>query len=176
LADVTDHPAKRGGITPPALLNASHDLIRFDCGNDALNDWLKVRAIASEGRTARTYVVCEGKTVVGYYCLASGGIQRGELPKALRKHGLPNAVPVVIIGRLARDLSYKGSGLGLDLLQHALSRIVHASETIGIRCVLAHAIDEKAAKFWKENEFIESPIGSRTFFLPVETIIDGLND
>jgi hypothetical protein len=108
--------------------------------------------------------------------LASGGIERGELPKALRKHGLPNAVPVVIIGRLARDLSYKGSGLGLDLLQHALSRIVQASETIGIRCVLAHAIDEKATKFWKENEFIESPIGSRIFFLPIETIIDGLND
>jgi predicted N-acetyltransferase YhbS len=156
-------------------LNASHDLIRFDCGNEALNHWLRVRAIASEGRTARTYVACEGGSVVGYYCLASGGIVR-ELPKSLRKHGLPNAVPVVIIGRLARDLRYRASGLGLDLLQHALSRIVHASETIGIRCVLAHAIDEKAAKFWKENEFIESPMGSRAFFLPIETIIDGLND
>jgi hypothetical protein len=176
LAEVIDDPAKREGVTAPTLLNASHDLSRFDCGNEALNDWLKVRAIDSEGRTARTYVACKGNTVVGYYCLASGAIERSELPKALRKHGLPNAIPVVIIGRLARDLSCKGSGLGLDLLQHALGRIVQASETIGVRCVLVHALDEKASKFWKQNEFIESPIGSRTFFLPIETIIDGLND
>jgi GNAT superfamily N-acetyltransferase len=176
LAEVIDDPVKREGITPPTLLNASHDFSRFDCGNEALNDWLKARALDSEGRTARTYVACEGKTVVGYYCLTSGGIERSGLPKALRKHGLPNPVPIVIIGRLARDLSYKGSGLGSDLLQHALSRIVHASETIGVRCVLVHAIDEKAAKFWKENEFIESRVDPRTFFLPIETIVDGLND
>lgn len=156
-------------------MNVAHELGRFDCGNESLNDWLKVRAPGSEGRTARTYVACEDNIVIGYYCLAAGAIERSALPKLLRKHGLPNPVPTVIIGRLARDLSYKGSGLGLDLLRHALGRIVHASETIGIRCVLAHAIDEQAAKFWKENEFIESPVGSRTFFLPIETIIDGLS-
>lgn len=158
------------------LLNAGHDLSRFDCGNDALNDWLKLRARDSEGRTARTYVACEDNMVVGYYCLAAGAIERGALPKALKKHGLPNPIPVAIIGRLARDVSCKGSGLGLDLLQHALSRIVHASKTIGIRCVLVHATDEQAAKFWTDNEFIESPIGSRTFFLSLETIIDGLSE
>jgi len=166
----------RGGLTAPVLLNASHDVSRFDCGNAALNDWLKLRALDSEGRTARTYVACDGNIVVGYYCLAAGAIERGALPKALKKHGLPNPIPVAIIGRLARDVSHKGTGLGMDLLQHALGRIVHASEAIGIRCVLVHAIDEAAAKFWRDNEFIESPIGSRTFFLPVDTIVDGLKD
>jgi hypothetical protein len=51
-----------------------------------------------------------------------------------------------------------------------------AKKTIGIGCVLVHAIDDQPVKFWRDNEFIESPIGSRTFFLPIETIIDGLND
>ena len=73
-------------------------------------------------------------------------------------------------------MKYKGSGLGLDLLRDALSKIAVASLTIGIRCVLVHATDDKAAQFWKENEFIESPIGSRTFYMPIETIIDSLND
>jgi hypothetical protein len=176
LAEVIEHPAKRGGITPPTLLNASHDFSRFDCGNEALNDWLKVRALDSEGKTARTYVACDNNSVIGYYCISSGAVERSELPKALRKHGLPNPIPIAIIGRLARDLSYKGTGLGLDLLHDALSKIVLASETIGIRCVLVHAIDDQAAKFWRENEFIESSIGARTFFLPIETIIDGLNE
>jgi hypothetical protein len=35
-------------------------------------------------------------------------------------------------------------------------------------------MDDKAAEFWKNAEFIECPIGSRTFYLPLETIIDGL--
>lgn len=91
----------------------------------------------------------------------------------MKRHGLPNPVPVAIIGRLARDLTYKGKGLGQDLLQHAL-QIVHASETIGIRAILVHAIDEKAAAFWTDAEFIESPMGSRTFFLPIETAIDAI--
>jgi ribosomal protein S18 acetylase RimI-like enzyme len=155
-------------------LKPLHDFSRFDCGNEALNDWLKKRAFGSEGKTARTYVACEGKAVVGYYCIASGAVERGAVPKPIKRHGLPNQIPVAVIGRLARDRTYKGSGLGRDLLQHALHRIVQASETIGIRCVLVHATDDKAAEFWKNAEFIECPIGSRTFYLPLETIIDGL--
>jgi hypothetical protein len=42
--------------------------------------------------------------------------------------------------------------------------------------VLVHAMDDQAAEFWRKNEFIESTIGLRTFFLPIETIIDGLNE
>lgn len=157
------------------LLNALHDCSAFDCGNAALNDWLKLRALPSQGRTARTYIVCENAKVVGYYCIASGSVERAALPKSLKEHGLPHHIPVAIIGRLARDIAYKGSGLGLDLLRDALMKIVQASQTIGIRCVLVHAIDDKAAHFWRENEFIESPIGSRTFYLPIDTIIDGLD-
>ena len=167
---------KRGEVKPPALLDESHDCGRFDSGNAALNDWLKLRALKAQGKTARTYVVCEGNRVVGYYCILSGSVERAELPKALKEHGLPNPIPVAIIGRLARDLTYEGSGLGLDMLQDALSKIVVASRTIGIRCVLVHAIDDNAARFWKKNEFIESPLGSRTFYLPIETIVDSLGD
>lgn len=162
-------------MTAPTLLKPTHDFSRFDCGNEALNDWLKNRSLESEGKTARTYVVCEDNVIIGYYCIASGSVERAAIPKPpMKRHGLPNPVPVAIIGRLARDITYKGKGLGQDLLQHALHQIVHASETIGIRAILVHAIDEKAAAFWKEAEFIESPIGSRTFFLPIETAIDAM--
>ena len=177
MARITDQqPAERGPVSPPALLDDSHDCSAFDCGNAALNDWLKSRALRAQGKTSRTYVACESTRVIGYYCILSGSVERAELPKALKEHGLPNNIPVAILGRLARDMTYKGTGLGLDLLQDALTKIAIASRTIGIRCVLVHAIDDKAAQFWKENEFIESPLGSRTFYLPIETIINSLND
>lgn len=173
---MTGLTTKRGDIHSPALLEEDHDCSSFDCGNAALNDWLKSRALKVQGKTARTYVVCEGAGVIGYYCILSGAVERAQLAKALKEHGLPNHIPVAIIGRLARDLRYKGTGLGPDLLQDALRKIAVASRTIGIRCVLVHAIDDKAVQFWKANEFIESPLGSRTFYLPIETIIDSLND
>lgn len=163
-------------ITGPARLDAAHDLGKFACGKSELDDWLRNHALASEGRTARTYVVCENKVIViGYYCIATGSVERGALPSRLKRvRGLPNQIPVAIIGRLARDTRYRGTGLGADLLRDAISRIVAASGTIGIRCILVHAIDDEAARFYKKYQFVECPVGPRTLVLPMETAIDGL--
>jgi GNAT superfamily N-acetyltransferase len=166
----------KGPLTPPAPLTAGHELGQFACGKPELDDWLKDRALESEGRTARTYVVCEPRrVVVGYYCIATGSVERRALPSAMKRaRGLPNQIPVAIIGRLARDRRYAGKGLGRDLLQDALNRILAASRVIGIRAVLVHALDEEAAEFWRDHEFMECPIGSGTFYLPVETIADAI--
>jgi GNAT superfamily N-acetyltransferase len=166
----------KGPLSAPAPLTGEHDLGQFDCGKPALDDWLKSRALESEGRTARTYAVCEPRrVVVGYYCIATGSVERRALPSAMKRaKGLPNQVPVAIVGRLARDRRYAGKGLGRDLLQDALSRILAASRIIGIRAVLVHALDEEAAKFWQAHEFMECPIGSGTFYLAVETIADAI--
>lgn len=176
MAEVSQHPAANAAISAPEPLSAKHELNAFDSGKQPLDDWLKNFAVDSEGKTARTYVVCERNTlVVGYYCISTGSVERKSLPgKIKREQGLPHQVPVAIIGRLARDKSYKGTGLGLDLLRDALTRILSASRIVGVRAVLVHALDEQAAKFWRENEFIECPIGSKTFYLPIDTIADAL--
>jgi len=166
----------RGRIAPPARLTAAHDVSAFDCGNPALDDWLKTRALDSEGKTARTYVVCDmNGVVVGYYCISNGSVERRALPSKLKKtQGLPNHIPVAIIGRLARHRDPAWKGLGADLLQDALIRIMVAAEIIGVRAVLVHAIDDTAAAFWKRNDFIESPLGSKIFYLPLETVARAL--
>jgi Acetyltransferase (GNAT) family len=177
LAEISKHPAaETGAITAPVSLSAKHDLSRFNSGKAPLDDWLRTHALNSEGKTARTYVVCEKNViVVGYYCISTGSVERRKMPsKMKRERGLPNPVPVAIIGRLARDVTFKGKGLGQDLLRDALTRILSASRTLGVRAVLVHAFDDEAAKFWKAQEFIECPIGSRTFYLPIETITDAL--
>ena len=167
---------EKPALTAPAPLAPGHDLSRFHSGKSELDDWLRDRALESEGRSARTYVVCAADAVVvGYYCISTGSVERGVLPpKVKRARGLPNQIPVAIIGRLARDERYRGKGLGQDLLQDALRRILTAAQIIGVRAVLVHALDEEAAAFWKAHEFIECPIGARTFYLPIETIADAL--
>lgn len=176
MGEIVEHPRQaRGPITPPARLTPSHDLSQFDCGKEPLNDWLKTHALTGEGQFARTYVVCNGNSVVGYYCLAMGSVERKQLPTKLkRQRGIPNHVPVAIIGRLARHQSPEWRGLGVDLLQDALSRVLSVSENIGVRGVLVHAIDDQAAAWWKEQEFLEYPDGSRTFFMAIETVLDAI--
>ena len=168
--------ASSRSLTPPEPLGPQHDLVRFSCGRPELDAWLRDQALESEGRSARTYVVCTGRSiVVGYYCIATGSVERQGLPSKMRRaRGLPKQIPVAIIGRLARDETFSGTGLGWDLLQDALRRILGAAQSIGIRAVLVHALDEGAAAFWRSQDFIESQIGSGTFFLPVETVAKAL--
>jgi predicted GNAT family N-acyltransferase len=177
LAEITTHPAAAAGrVTAPAPLTSKHDLTQFNSGKEPLDDWLRNHALDSEGRTARTYVVCtRNVVVVGYYCISTGSVERRALPsKMKREPGLPKTIPVAIIGRLARDLSFRGRGLGPDLLKDAFTRILSASQTLGMRAVLVHALDDEAAKFWEEYDFIECPIGSRAFYLPIETLADSI--
>jgi predicted GNAT family N-acyltransferase len=168
--------AREEHISGPARLDLSHDASKFDCGKPSLNEWLRNHALTNEGRTARTYVVCENNvTIIGYYCIATGSVERGELPSRLKRvQGLPKQIPVAILGRLARDIRYRGTGLGSDLLRDAVHRIIAASETIGIRCILVHALDDESCEFYKRYQFIETPIGSRTLFLPIETAMNAL--
>jgi GNAT superfamily N-acetyltransferase len=161
-------------LTRPAPLSAEHVLSGFDCGEAALNDWLRSQALKNESRFSRTYVVCDAANVVGYYCISAGSVERGAAPGKLRRNA-PLSIPVSIIGRLAVCKSHAGRGLGASLLSDALQRIAFASQSIGIGAVLVHAKDDKARSFYlRHAEFIEYPKESRTLFLPIETVIEAI--
>ncbi len=157
-------------LTVPHPITAADDLSRFDCGVSVLNDWLRERALKNESRFSRTYVVCDGARVAGYYCLSAGAVQREAAPSKLRRNA-PDSVPVSIIGRLAVDRGYAGKGLGASLLADALHRIAGAAQSIGIAAVLVQAKDE-AARAWYlgQAEWLEFPAGSRTLWLPVGVV------
>lgn len=158
-------------LSPPVPLTAQHDLSGFDCGEPALNDWLRDRALKNESRFSRTYVVCAGARAVAYFCISAGAVERGAAPGKLRRNA-PDTIPVSVIGRLAVDREYAGKGLGAEILSDALRRIAVASQSIGIGAVLVHAKDDAAKRFYQRcAEFIEYPEDSRTLFLPIETVI-----
>ena len=158
-------------LSAPAPLTADHDLEEFDCGEPALNDWLKQRALKNESRFSRTYVVCDDNRVVAYFCISAGAVERSAAPGRLRRNA-PDSIPVSVIGRLAVSADYAGRGLGADILADALRRIAVASQSIGIGAVLVQAKDENAKRFYLAcAEFVEYPEDSRILFLPIETVI-----
>lgn len=176
MAKVTpSDPASLARLSTPVPLTSSHELAAFDCGEPALNDWLRQRALKSESRFARTYVVCDGNSVVAYYCIAAGAIARSAAPGKLRRNA-PDPIPVSVIGRLAVSRTHAGMGLGADILADALRRIGIASQSIGIGAVLVHAKNDEAKQFYARcAEFISSASNSSTLFLPIETVLAALD-
>jgi GNAT superfamily N-acetyltransferase len=161
-------------LRAPEPLAARHDVSRFSNGiHSSLDQWLRERARSSEGLSARTYVVCsveEPDRVVGYFSISAAVEQRNALPSAKLRRGMPEQVPLLLIGRLAIDGEWRGLGLGSALLADALRRCVAASKIAGVRGVVAHAIVEAAVAFYERHGFIHSPLGERIMLMPIETV------
>jgi hypothetical protein len=84
-------------INPPENVSSEHDLSQFLCGEPALDDWLRRRALQNEeSGTSRTYVVCVKNRVVGYYALAVGAVTHAEAPGGIRRN-MPDSIPVMVI-------------------------------------------------------------------------------
>lgn len=162
----------------PVPITPDHRFEGFACGKSPLDEWLKARAIDNEGRASRTYVVVaatgpQAGEVVGYYTLATGGVALSEIRRKDR-HNLPNPVPVMVLGRLAVDRRHSGQGIGPALLREAMARALDISRSAGVRMLMVHALDDDAVAFYLRYGFHIFPAGSRTMFLPIETIAAAL--
>ena len=152
-------------IGPPEKLSVDHDVSGFDSGDPALDDWLRRRALPNETSGAsRTYVVCAGGRVVGYYALSAGAIAHVHAPGRIKRN-MPDPIPVVVLGRLAVDKALHGKGVGTGLLQDSVLRILQAAEIAGVRAILVHAISEAAKRFYEKYGFIASPIDPMTVMI-----------
>ena len=144
-------------LSAPCPLTDGHQVADFASGVASLDDWLKRRARANQSSGAsRTYVVCDGDRVVGYYALASGGIAVQDVPGRFKRN-MPDPIPVVVLARLAVDSAYQGRGLGRALFRDSARRVVNAADAIGIRGVVVHAISEQAKAFYLALGFDPSP-------------------
>jgi GNAT superfamily N-acetyltransferase len=161
VGQVTGKPAA------PERLKPSHDVSHFECGEPALDDWLKRRALANEdGGASRTYVVCDQGRVIAYYALASGAVAH-TIATGRARRNMPDPIQVMVIGRLAVDLSAHGRGIGAALLRDAVTRTTQAAEIVGIRAILVHAISDGAKKFYESRGFVPSPVEPLTLMITV---------
>jgi predicted N-acetyltransferase YhbS len=144
-------------FTEPQPLTAGHDVSGFRCGDDSLDEWLRRFALTNQASgSARTFVSCLDGRVVGYYALASGAVSRACAPARVAK-AMPEPVPVLLLARLAVDGAVQGRGLGWRLLRDAVLRTLQVAGHVGVRALLAHALDQAAADFYARYDFKPSP-------------------
>ncbi len=157
-----------GKITEPVPITENHDVVNFDCGNPKMNDWLKERALANQGRFSITRVVCANEKVIAYYTLSLGSVNRADMARKIKANA-PDKIPVMILGRLAVDLNWQGKGIAKHLLKESMLKTIETSHIAGTRGLLVQAIDEIAKEFYLQYEFLETKV-DLTLFLPLEDI------
>jgi hypothetical protein len=157
-------------------LSKNHDRTGFACGNDGLDKYLQVQAGQDAKRNVSACFVlvsaADPDSVAGYYTLSATAIDPGELESNVRKQLPPYPlIPATLIGRLARNLKFKGGGIGEYLLMDALNRSLTHSKEIASFAVVVDAIDLRIYNWYsKEWGFIPLKARSDRLYLPMKTV------
>lgn len=154
-------------------MDKTHNRKHFECEEQSLSEYIKKQVSQDiKKRLATCFVaVDEHQNVIGYYTLTSESLGRDLIPeKYIKKVPKNYNAPVILLGRLARDIKSKGSGLGEHLLIDALLRAYSLSrDSIGAMAVVVDPINENAVHFYRKYGFEQLP-DSEKMFLPMSVI------
>ncbi len=156
-----------------SILDKTHRRAGFECEVASLTHYIQKQVGQDVKRKLAICFVAADKdnNVVGFYTLSSESLGRERIPeKYLKKVPRNYNAPVILLGRLARDLKVKGAGLGAHLLLDALFRAYTLSEeSIGAMAVVVDPINEHAVRFYEKYGFEQLP-DSGKMFLPMHVI------
>ena len=153
-------------------LNKNHNRKDFSSGVSSLDKYLKKQASQDKRKyVAAPFVANDlnNNKIIGYYTLSSSSVNLEDLPSELTKQ-LPKypLVPVILLGRLAVDLSYQKKGWGDLLLMDVLNRCYRSE--IAAMGVIVDAVDDRAIQFYSNYGFQLFPDTTNRLLLPMKII------
>ena len=157
------------------LSAAKHRRSEFECESPGLTEFLRTRARKEmQARASACFVLvaeADPGRIAGYYTLSQTAVVVGQLPEAVTKR-LPRypQLGATLIGRLARDLAWKGKDVGRLLLIDALRRCVRHSAEVGAVVVVTDPKDEKARTFYESHGFLT--LDERRMFIPMSELVE----
>lgn len=152
-------PKTEEAISEIRQLRKIDEVDSFDSGRQSSNEFLKKFGISSQADgSAKIFVICRGKKVIGYYSLSAGSVE-AKIASIRAAKGMPKngKVPVILLGQLAVDKEEQGKNVGSALLKDAILRTLKSSENVGVRAMLVHAIDDAARQFYLKYDFEDCP-------------------
>ncbi len=158
-----------------------HRREEFRCESPELTEFLRTRARKEmQARASACFVLVEEAEpgrIVGYYTLSATTVLLSEIPQDLAKR-LPRypVLPATLLGRLARDVTFRGKGLGDYLLADALQRALDNTVEIGSVAVVTDPKDERASAFYREYGFRAFATTQQRLLLPMAEIRASLQE
>lgn len=148
-----------------------HDCENFDCGVQALNEYLVRFATQHRRRgVSQTYVLvdpAERSAVLGYYTLSAAQLDAAQISEVDRKRLPRFPIPCFRMGRLACRRDQQGKGIGRLLIGCAVERCLKAREEVASYALIVDAKDDRAKEFYQHYGFIPCLDQPRTLYLPL---------
>jgi GNAT superfamily N-acetyltransferase len=133
-------------------ISRKHDRKAFDCGDAAMNDFLRRYARQSHdlggAKTILAIDDADNKTIFGFYSLAPGALAYAETPEMMRRGLAQHDVPGFRLARLATHVRLQGQGLGGQLLAAAARRCLRAAAEVGGVVLIIDAKNDRAARWY----------------------------
>jgi GNAT superfamily N-acetyltransferase len=147
-------------------LEEKDEVDAFECGDAALNNYLKRHAWANREKISIrvSYVAVDEaapRVVLGYFTLAMASVRRDVFPKKYVRGIPPYDLPLVLLARLAVDRRFAGRGLGHALISEAFRISLRVAREVGCRCIITDAYPDRVTWY------------SRYGFVPIEGAVEG---
>lgn len=170
-------------ILPPwheEPVSTKHHREGFDCGEKALDDYLKYHARKNHDRGASKTIVAvpdnDPLSVLGYYTLSPVSVCYARVPETARRGLGPYDVAGFRLGRLAVARSVQGLGLGGQLLLSAAHRCILASCEVGGTMLLIDAKNKRASCWYESYGAVPLQDTPLSLILPLAVITPLLSD
>jgi GNAT superfamily N-acetyltransferase len=154
-------------------ISKKHDREAFDCGDEALNEFLRRYARKSHERGgAKTFLAIGNldKTIFGFYSLSPASVHYARTPEIVRRGLARHDVPGFRLARLAVDRRWQGRGIGGQLLLAAGRRCLLAAAEVGGVVLVIDAKNERAGKWYASYGAVPLLDAPFTLVLPLATI------
>ena len=151
-----------------------HDKKSFDCGVEALNNYLKAISGQHDKKDlSRTFVLTSKQNpsqIKGFYSLTLCSVELEDLPPDIAKK-YPNTIHCALIGRLAVNEKHQRQGFGSILLIDAIRKAIESSENIPTPMIIIDAKTPIARKIYLEMGFSSFPKDEDRLFMPMKDSI-----
>ena len=159
-------------------ISRTHNRKSFDCGEQALNEYLvKFARQNHESGGAKTFVAVSSESssqVLGYYSVCPASLDYAQTPEIV-KQGLGRYdVPVFRLGRLAVDKKMHGKGLGGQLLIAAGVRCLRVASQVGGVAMLIDAKNEAVANWYASYGAVALNDAPLSLILPFSVLENSL--
>ena len=155
-------------------IRRKHDREALDCGDEALNEFLRRYARKSHERGgAKTFLAIDDagdKTIVGFYSLSPASVDYIRTPEIIRRGLARYDVPGFRLARLAVDRRWQGRGIGGQLLLAAGRRCLWAASQVGGVVLLIDAKNERVAEWYAGYGAVPLLDAPLTLLLPLATV------
>jgi ribosomal protein S18 acetylase RimI-like enzyme len=137
-----------------------------------VDDWLATKALQHQEKhlSATKALLDPAGEIAGYFTLATGQVDFGDLPPDVVKRLPRRLLPVAVLAWLGVSTAHQGQGLGRRLLAQALRDCFEAGKTFAFVAVILDGISDAAKAFYRQWDFEELPGHPYRLFLSAKRL------